>query len=83
MDNENENKHLRIIANPYLLKLNVEKIVENINPLNRDLYSCLSKKYNKILSISYCDIDNILILIDNYITDKIIQSIIDDIIMEI
>lgn len=68
-----ENKYLRIIANPYLLK----KIDYDIPKEYDDLLFCLSKKYDKI---SYNDIEKIITLIDEYFTDKLIKEFIDDII---
>ena len=69
-----ENKLFRIIANPYLLKKNIDNHIPNEYD---DLLYCLSKKYNKI---SYNDIEDIIILIDEYFTDKLIKEFIDDII---
>lgn len=71
-----ENKHLRIIANPYLLK----KIDYDIPKEYNELLHCLSKKYDKI---SYNDIEKIITLIDEYFTDKLIKEFIDDIINNI
>lgn len=69
-----ENKHLRIIANPYLLKKNIDN---DIPKEYDDLLYCLSKKYNKI---SYNDIEEIIILIDEYFLDKIVKNTVNDII---
>lgn len=71
-----ENKHLRIIANPYLLK----KIDYDIPKEYDELLLCLSKKYDKI---SYNDIKKIITLIDEYFTDKLIKEFIDDIINDV
>lgn len=80
--NFNENKHLRIIANPYLLRKNIN--LDIITKEHNELLHCLSKKYNEI---SYNDIEEIIILIDEYFKDKCIKdfvnSIIEDVINEI
>ena len=69
-----ENKYLRIIANPYLLKKPIE---DHVPKEYDDLLYCLSKKYDKI---SYNDIEHIMALVDEYFTDKLIKDFINDII---
>ena len=71
-----ENKHLRIIANPYLLKKNIDNIPKQYD----DIFYCLSKKYD---NISYNDTEKIMLLVDKYMTEKIITTFIDDIINNI
>ena len=76
-----ENKHLRIIANPYLLKKNRQnEINQKEIPQNHgenDLLQWLSKKYT---NISQNDITEIIMLIDDYYSRKIINEFINDII---
>ena len=72
----NENKHLRIIANPYLLKKNIDNIPKKYN----DIYYCLSKKYDEI---TYNDIENIMLLINEYMIEKNITTLINDIINDV
>lgn len=66
-----ENKHLRIIANPYLLKKNIDDS-NNIHDI--ELYRWLIKKYK----VTDNDISNIIELIDNYYLDKTIRELVDD-----
>ena len=61
-------------AKTYLLKKNIEN---DIPKEYDDLLYCLSKKYNKI---SYNDIEEIIILIDEYFLDKIVKNTVNDII---
>ena len=72
-----ENKYLRIIANPYLLKKHIDN---DIPKEYDDLLYCLSKRYNEI---SYNDIEKIIILIDDYFTDKLLKDFINNIIADV
>ena len=75
-----ENKHLRIIANPYLLKKNKNIETDDIIQHHKDIFPWLSKNYP---NISQNDIDAIIRLIDEYFNMKIIRELIDDIIEDV
>jgi len=74
-----ENKYLRIIANPYLLKKEHNNNNNN-NKYNKDIYNYISGKYEKITND---DIQKIVILIDDYFINKYVEEIIYDIIEDI